>query len=72
VEVKEDGSVHSCADSSANVDAWARGKIATWIPAILEEDPQRVMSGGDERLISDCLECLHRVLWSPGRLQLPT
>lgn len=67
VEVEGDGSAHSCADpSSNNSDAWARGKIATWIPAILEGDAQRVLVGGDERLIGDCLERLHRALWAPS------
>lgn len=61
----EDGTVHSCASPSSNVDAWGRGRIATWIPAILEGDAQRVLVGGDEGLVGDCLEHLHRALWSP-------
>lgn len=71
-EVEEDGSVRSCADSPSSFDAWSRGKVATWIPAILEGDSRRVLVGGEERLIGDCLECLHQALWSPERRQLPT
>lgn len=65
-EVEEDGATQSCADPSSYVDAWGCGKIAAWIPAILEGDSQRVLVGGEERLISDCLARLHQVLWSPG------
>lgn len=65
-EVEEDGTVHACADPSSNVDAWGRGKIAAWIPAILEGDSRRVLVGGEERLIGDCLARLHQMLWSPG------
>ncbi|MGN6276455.1 MAG: winged helix-turn-helix transcriptional regulator [Solirubrobacterales bacterium] len=65
-EVEEDGAVYSCADPSSNVDAWGRGKIAAWIPAILEGDSQQVLVGGEERLIGDCLERLHRAFWAPS------
>lgn len=65
-EVEEDGTVHSCADPSSSVDAWGRGRIAAWIPAILEGDSQRVLVGGEEGLVGDCLACLHQVLWTPS------
>jgi DNA-binding HxlR family transcriptional regulator len=65
-EVAADGTTHSCADPSSNVDGWGRGKIAAWIPAILEGSSQRVLVGGEERLISDCLARLHQALWAPS------
>lgn len=72
-EVKEDGAVHGCAAPSPNnVDAWARGKIATWIPAILEGDSKLVLVGGEKQLVSECLDRLHQALWSPDLCQLPT
>jgi DNA-binding HxlR family transcriptional regulator len=62
VEVEEDA-VHSCASPASNVDAWGRGRIAAWIPAILEGNSKRVLVGGEEQLVSDCLGSLHHVLW---------
>jgi hypothetical protein len=64
-EVGQDGAVHSCAEPSSNVDGWGRGKIATWIPAILEGDSKQVLIGGEEKLVSECLARLHQVLWQP-------
>lgn len=64
-EVEEDGAVHSCADPSSNVDAWGRGRIAAWIPAILEANSRQVLVGGEEKLVSDCLARLHQALWQP-------
>jgi DNA-binding HxlR family transcriptional regulator len=71
VEIEAGGAVHSCADPSSNVDAWARAEIATWIPAILEGDSKLVLVGGEEGLVSDCLDRLNRVLWPPVELNLP-
>jgi DNA-binding HxlR family transcriptional regulator len=65
-EVEEDGAVHSCADPTPHADGWGRGKIEVWIPTILDGDPKRVLLGGDERLVSDCLTKLHEVLWTPS------
>ena len=65
-EVEGDGGVHSCADSSSSFDAWARGKVATWIPALLEGNSKRVLISGEEKLVSDCLTRLHQVLWAPS------
>lgn len=66
VEVEADGTLHSCAEPRPNVDGWSRGKIETWIPAILDEDPQRLLLGGDEQLVGACLTALHEVLWAPS------
>jgi DNA-binding HxlR family transcriptional regulator len=65
-EVEEDGVVHSCPDPTDHVDGWARGKIGTWIPAILEGKPEKVLVGEDEQLISDCLAGLYGALWTPS------
>jgi DNA-binding HxlR family transcriptional regulator len=65
-EVEEDGALHSCSPPADSEDAWARGKVATWIPAILDGDPQKVLIGGEEQLVSDALGKLHEVLWSPS------
>jgi DNA-binding HxlR family transcriptional regulator len=66
VEVEEDGKLHSCADPRQAVDGWARGKIEAWIPVILDGKSRRVLVGGDEKLIGDCLVQLHEVLWDPS------
>jgi hypothetical protein len=65
-EVEEDGCIHSCANPSSDFDSWGRGKIKTWIPAILEGNSQQVLVGGGEQLIGDCLSGLHQALWVPG------
>lgn len=65
-QVEEDGRLHSCAEPTPNVDGWGRGKIETWIPTILDGDSQRVLLGGDEKLVGDCLTKLHEVLWTPS------
>lgn len=65
-EVEEGGAVHSCPDPTDDVDAWARGKIKTWIPAILDGSSSKVLVGEDEQLISDCLAGLHNRLWTPS------
>ena len=64
VEVEEDGALHSCAEETPRVDGWGRGKVETWIPAILDGDPNKVLVGDDGALVSDCLTELHEVLWT--------
>jgi DNA-binding HxlR family transcriptional regulator len=65
-EVEEDGTLHSCSPPADTEDAWARGKVATWIPAILEDDPRKILVGGEEQLVTEILAQLHEVLWSPS------
>jgi DNA-binding HxlR family transcriptional regulator len=65
-EVEEDGAIHSCSNPSDNVDGWAHGKIESWIPAILDGDPKRVLVGEDEQLVGDCLAGLYGALWTPS------
>jgi DNA-binding HxlR family transcriptional regulator len=65
-EVEEDGTVHSCAESPADIDGWGRGKVEAWIPALLDGQMQKVLIGGDEKLVGDCLEGAFDVLWSPA------
>jgi DNA-binding HxlR family transcriptional regulator len=66
VEVEENGALHSCSPPAEPEDAWARGKIAAWIPAILDEDPHKVLVGGAEQLVGDALTRLSRALWAPS------
>jgi DNA-binding HxlR family transcriptional regulator len=65
-EVEADGSLHSCSPPAESEDAWARGKVEKWIPAILDGNFRKVLIGGEERLINDVLAKLHEVLWSPS------
>lgn len=65
VEVKADGTVHSCASPPADPAAWARGTVGAWIAAILDGDSGAVLAGGDEKLISDAFEGLYETLWTP-------
>lgn len=64
-EVEEDGALHACAAAADSTNAWARGRIGNWIPAILDGNPRKVLVGGDEQLVSVVLTQLHEVLWSP-------
>lgn len=64
-EVEGDGTLHTCSPPTDSEDAWARGKIAKWIPAILDSDPGKVLVGGEEQLVDDALTRLHEVLWTP-------
>jgi DNA-binding HxlR family transcriptional regulator len=66
VKIEEDGSVQSCAEATADADAWGRGQVKSWIPAILDGDPNRVLVGEDGELISSCLTALYEKLWSPS------
>lgn len=65
-EVEEDGALHSCSPPAESEDAWARGKVAAWIPAILDADPRKVLVGGEGQLVTDALTQLHEVLWTPS------
>jgi DNA-binding HxlR family transcriptional regulator len=65
-EVNDDGSLHSCADTPGDPDGWARGKVASWIPAILDRDSGGALVGGEESFVGDCLRELHETLWTPA------
>ncbi|HET9677613.1 MAG TPA: winged helix-turn-helix transcriptional regulator [Solirubrobacterales bacterium] len=66
VEVREDGTLNGCGEPTANVDAWGRGKVKAWIPAIVDGDSRKILAGEDEKLISNCLARLYEALWSPS------
>lgn len=66
IEVKGDGTVHSCASPPAEPDGWSRGKVKAWIPVILDGEAKGVLVGGDdEKLASSALDGLYETLWSP-------
>lgn len=62
-EVEPDGGILSCAEPSADPDGWGRGKVASWISAILDGRANDLLVGDDAELIADCLDELHRALW---------
>src|SRR4051812_8850650 len=64
-EVEGDGALHSCAGATESAEAWGRGRVANWIAAILDGSPRKVLVGGEEDLIGECLVGLHEVLWTP-------
>src|SRR5215218_9660219 len=65
-EVEGDGSIHSCVSPPADAVAWGRGKVESWIPVILDGKADKVLVGGEEGLIADCLDRLYETLWSPA------
>lgn len=66
VEVREDGTLHSCSEPTERVDAWGRGKVESWIPALVDGNTRGVLAGEDAKLIDDCLGRLYKALWTPS------
>ena len=64
-EVRDDGSVNSCAEPLAKPSGWGRGRVAAWIPLLLDGDSSGVLIGDDDRLVEDVLAGLHEDLWTP-------
>lgn len=64
-EVEADGTIHSCASPPADPDGWGSGRVATWIPVLLDGRSDAVDVGGEEKLVSDCLDALYQALWTP-------
>lgn len=64
-EVREDGTLQSCSEPTERSNAWGRGKVEHWIPAIVDGNPRKILAGDDEKLIGDCLSRLHEALWAP-------
>jgi DNA-binding HxlR family transcriptional regulator len=67
-EVEADGAVHSCVEPPADPDGWASGRVATWIPVLLDGRSDIVPAEGEERLVRDCLDVLYETLWTPAAL----
>jgi DNA-binding HxlR family transcriptional regulator len=64
-EVEDDGTVHSCISPPADPDGWGSGRVATWIPVLLNGQSAAVQAEGEEQLIRDCLDGLYSALWTP-------
>jgi len=65
-QVDSDRTLRSCSPAAGSEDAWGRGRVATWIPAILDGDPRKVLVGGEKQLVGGALAQLHEVLWAPS------
>lgn len=64
-EIEADGTLCACASQPAEPDAWGRGHVTAWIPTILDGETSKVLVGGEERLVVDCLNGLYETLWTP-------
>jgi len=64
-EVEGDGTIHSCAEPPTDPSGWGRGKVASWIPVLLDGESGKVLLGADEALVTDALGGLFKTLWSP-------
>jgi DNA-binding HxlR family transcriptional regulator len=64
-EIEADGTVHSCAGPPGDPDAWGSGRVATWIPVLLDGQSAAVQAEGEEQLVHDCLDGLYSALWTP-------
>jgi hypothetical protein len=63
-EVRDDGSVYSCADQPAKAKGWGRGRVAAWIPLLLDGDSSGVLIGDDDRLVEDAVTGMFESLWA--------
>jgi DNA-binding HxlR family transcriptional regulator len=64
-EIEPDGRAESCVSQPADPDGWGRGRIKAWVPAIMDGKAQKILVGGEENLVIDCLAELHKTLWTP-------
>jgi DNA-binding HxlR family transcriptional regulator len=48
-------------------EAWARGKVGSWLDALIDGRGDRLRSGGAAELVQLFVEHLHRDLWTSGR-----
>jgi DNA-binding HxlR family transcriptional regulator len=67
-EIEADGTVHSCVDPPADPAGWGSGLVANWIPVLLDGRVDAVESGGEEKLVRDCLAALYETLWTPAAI----
>jgi DNA-binding HxlR family transcriptional regulator len=67
-EVEADGTIHSCASPPADPDGWGSGKVATWIPVLLDGRSDAVEIDGEGTLVRDCLDALYEALWTPAAI----
>lgn len=65
-EVEPDGRIHSCVESTADSQAWGRGTIEDWQAVLLDGDSSAILVGGEEGLVTACLDLLYEALWSPA------
>jgi DNA-binding HxlR family transcriptional regulator len=65
-EVEGDGGVQSCVKAPMDASAWGRAKVAAWIPVLMDGKTEKVLVGGDERLVSDAFAGLYSALWAPA------
>jgi DNA-binding HxlR family transcriptional regulator len=69
--VQPDGLVRCGQGPLSEVDARARGDVASLIDMVLDGSPKGVRSDGDDQLIEACLTRLHSVLWERDLEVLP-
>jgi DNA-binding HxlR family transcriptional regulator len=66
------GSVFNWSEPVPKVDGHARGRVVTFVDAILDGPGDGLNTEGDECLISACLERLHSTLWAVWLEPSPT
>lgn len=65
-EVEADGRIHSCVDAATDPSAWGRATIEDWQAVLLDGESSAVLVGGEEELVTTCLDSLHETLWTPA------
>lgn len=63
----EGGAVAACTSRlDGSADAWASGPLASWLPALIDQDETSLELGGDGRLARSLIASLHRALFAPA------
>ncbi len=65
VEVKGDGSLHSCVEAPGDPDGCGRGKVGDWMPVALDGQLEGIETLGDEKLTHEAAMGLSDAFWNP-------
>jgi hypothetical protein len=65
-DVEPDGRLHSCVEAPAERDGWGRGTVEAFTSVLLDGDSSEILVGGEEELVSECLDSLYETLWTPA------
>jgi DNA-binding HxlR family transcriptional regulator len=64
-EVKGDGSLHSCPEAPAEPNGCGRGKVADWMPVVLDGQLGGIETLGDGKFAREASTGLFDALWNP-------
>ncbi len=71
VDVEGGAAVSSSTLLDEDPETWATGSPVDWLDTVIDPAAERIKAGGDVRLTSALIECLHQRLFTPAQLTLP-